>query len=260
MHIALDPSLLLTDDQGHLAVDLKAGDTVNDVAAGFFKLACPFDIVGLVETGLDLDQCGDLLAVDSRFLQGVDNSRSLVRPIQGHLDRQDVRITRGGLNQVDGGIERLIGHMDHHVVFLDPFKNMIVLNLPRDKAFISQPRQIDMSEQFKQESQIEIALDLGHLILIEMQPLAQHRTQLSAAARLSLQINRLGEGPFLHLVIDGLEDIGRQLLVAFDLTIPDNAKQGILRDPITLEKVRQVCSQNIFDKDEVVLVARGRQA
>jgi hypothetical protein len=76
-------------------VGLEADQAVDDVRTGPLQLAGPDDVGFLVEAGLDLDQHDDLLAALRRADQRLDDRRIARRPVQGHLDGQDVGIVGG---------------------------------------------------------------------------------------------------------------------------------------------------------------------
>ena len=69
MRVATKTALFLTDNEAGLAVRLQASEAVDDVGASLFELTCPFDVIQLVETGTEFDQCRDLLAVASGFFE-----------------------------------------------------------------------------------------------------------------------------------------------------------------------------------------------
>ena len=54
----------------------QSRQAVYDMAARFFQLLCPVDVVFLIKTCLQLDQNGDLLAVFRRFHQGGNDGRA----------------------------------------------------------------------------------------------------------------------------------------------------------------------------------------
>lgn len=88
---------------------LQAHQAVDDVAAGLLQLAGPLDVGGLVEAGLDLHQDEDLLAGLGRLDERVDYGGVAGRPVQRLLDREDVRIGGGLLQErLHGGGEGVV--------------------------------------------------------------------------------------------------------------------------------------------------------
>ena len=83
----------------------EAGNAVDHVHAGVFQAAGPVDVAGFVETGLQLDQRRDFLAVLGRPAQCPDDRRIAAGAIQRLLDGQDLRIFGRLLDQAHDGIE-----------------------------------------------------------------------------------------------------------------------------------------------------------
>ena len=107
--VAAQGLALLADHQRQLAVGLQADQAVDDVAAGLLQLARPLDVGLLVEAGLDLDEDEDLLAGLGGVDQRVDDRGVAGGPVQRLLDREDVRVGGGLLQEgLDGGGERVV--------------------------------------------------------------------------------------------------------------------------------------------------------
>ena len=92
MNVALNPARLLTDDETELGVRLQIGEAVHHVDAMRLQPLGPQDVVPLVESRLQFNEDGDLLA---RFGCG-DEQRNERRiradAVQRHLDRCHMRI------------------------------------------------------------------------------------------------------------------------------------------------------------------------
>ena len=86
---------LAADDEGHLRMRLQPDEPVHDVGAGLLELAGPDDVRLLVEAGLDLDEDDDLLAALGGADQVADDRRVARRPVERHLDREDLGIVDG---------------------------------------------------------------------------------------------------------------------------------------------------------------------
>ncbi len=94
-------------------------EAVDDMHALVFERPRPLDVALLVETRLELDQHGDLLAVAGRVEQGGDDRRVATDAVERHLDGQDVGVAGGAFEPVDDRLERFVGTVDEDVVLAD---------------------------------------------------------------------------------------------------------------------------------------------
>ena len=116
VRVAADALGLVTDDERELAVGLQPDEPVHDMAAGLLQLPRPLDVGLLVEAGLDLDDDQHLLARLRGVDEGVDDRGVAGGPVEGLLDREDVRVRRGLLDEpLHGGRERVVGVVQEHV-------------------------------------------------------------------------------------------------------------------------------------------------
>ena len=90
--------------------------------AGLLHLAGPGDIIGLIEAGFQLDQDCDLLFVAGGGDEGVQEGGIPAGPIQGHLDREDLRINGSLFQKRDDGLKTFVGVMQENVVLADCLK------------------------------------------------------------------------------------------------------------------------------------------
>lgn len=90
VQVAADAVFLAADNERDFAVGLEAGQTVNDVAAGFFKLLCPVDVVFFVKARFQLDKHRDLFAVFGGFDERRDDGRVAADAVESLLDGEYV--------------------------------------------------------------------------------------------------------------------------------------------------------------------------
>ena len=95
VNVAPQAASLFADDQGGLGVGLESGDAEGDVSADALELGGPVQVAFLVETGLDLHDAGDLLALLGGADQRLDEGRIVADAIGGHLDRHGLRVVGG---------------------------------------------------------------------------------------------------------------------------------------------------------------------
>ena len=118
--VAAQPGALATDDERGLGVRLEPDQPVHDVRPGTLELARPDDVRLFVEACLDLDQDDDLLAALGGPDQRLDDGGVAGRPVEGLLDRQDVRVVGGlGDEPLDRRGEGLVRVMDQDVAGAD---------------------------------------------------------------------------------------------------------------------------------------------
>ena len=96
-------------------MSLEAEHAVDDLRACVFELLRPVDVRLFVEAREQLDDDGDLLPAARRVEQRFHQHRVDARAIHGLLDRNDVRVLRGAPDEIDDGLERLVGMVQQHV-------------------------------------------------------------------------------------------------------------------------------------------------
>ena len=105
--------------QADLGVGLQRDEAIDHLHAGPFQIARPFDVGGLVEARLELDQRGDRLARLRRLDQGADDGAVLAGAIKRLLDRHHIGIGRGLAQELHHRVEAFEGMMDDQVLFAD---------------------------------------------------------------------------------------------------------------------------------------------
>jgi len=110
------PRLLAAHHEGCLGVHLEAGQAVDHDGARLLEAGGPGDVALLVEAGLHLDEDGYLLAVARRPREGPHDGRVARGAVEGHLDREDGRVHGGLVEEVDDGIEGLVGKVEELVL------------------------------------------------------------------------------------------------------------------------------------------------
>ena len=114
---------LAANDQRDLGVGLESQQPVDDVDPCVFQGPCPLDVALFVETRLELDQHGHLLAVAHRLQQCFHHRRVAAHAVEGLLDGQHVRISGGRLQEVQDRGERIVGMVQEDVLAPDGGKD-----------------------------------------------------------------------------------------------------------------------------------------
>jgi hypothetical protein len=92
------------------------------VDAGLLHLAGPSDVIGLIEAGFQLDEDGYLFFVAGGGDEGVEEGGVPAGPIEGHLDREDLRIDGSLFEKRDDGLKTFVGMVQEDVVLADCLK------------------------------------------------------------------------------------------------------------------------------------------
>ena len=131
MNIPADSVLFHAHDQRDLAVGFESYQTVNHVAARFFKHLGPVDIVLLVKARLEFHEDGNLLSVVCRLGQSRDNGRIAADPVQGLLNCQNLRIPGRAAHKVHDRVKALVRMMKENIALSDICKNVVLIHQRR---------------------------------------------------------------------------------------------------------------------------------
>jgi len=89
------------------------------VDARLLHLAGPSDVICFIEAGFQFDEDRDLLFITGGGDEGVQEGGIPAGPIEGHLDREDLRIDSSLLEKRDDGLKTFVGMMQEDVVLAD---------------------------------------------------------------------------------------------------------------------------------------------
>ena len=127
MHVAPDAPGLGADHERDLGMDFISDQPVNDVDSGLLEPAGPFDVVGLVKSGAEFYDGGDLFAVIHGVHQGADDARVAPGAIESLFDGQHLRIFRGPFQKMNHAGEVLIRVMQEDVTLPDGGENVLLV-------------------------------------------------------------------------------------------------------------------------------------
>ena len=111
MNITADAVLFSSYHQGDLTVGFQTHQTIDYMSARLLQHLRPDDIVLLIETGLQLHQNRNLLAVLCRLGQSCDDRRITADTVQCLLDSQYLRIVGRVLYKLHHRIKGLVRMM-----------------------------------------------------------------------------------------------------------------------------------------------------
>ena len=193
VHVVAHPVALAADDQDALDVGLQARDPVDHVHARLLQLLRPPDVRALVEAGLELDQADRLLAALGGVDQPRDEGRVGAGPVDGLLDRQDLRVGDRLLDEVlDRARERVVGVMDEDVARPDRGEHVVLLvGLADEQARRGHRRERRVTQllvpgnadDVPEVGEIEQAVDLVDLVVVDLQRRDQLLAQRAGSSR-----------------------------------------------------------------------------
>src|SRR5262249_31764338 len=139
------------DNERTLAVSLQTENAIDDVYACLVELASPFDVVLLIETRLQFDQCGHLLSLFTRANQRRRNRRIRTSAIETDLDRQYVRIVYRLVDESGDAVVSVVRVMKQAIALANRVEDRVVLFVPgrnrRFKRSVFQVRPVDVIER-----------------------------------------------------------------------------------------------------------------
>ena len=101
MAVAAQTVRFAAHDHRHLAVGLESDDAVHDVRAGFLQAVGELDVCFFVESRAKLDDHRDVFAGLRGGNQRVHDRRFVACAVQGLLDGEHSRISRGAAQEVE---------------------------------------------------------------------------------------------------------------------------------------------------------------
>lgn len=90
--------------------------------AGLLHFAGPGDVIGFIEAGFQLDENRNLLFVAGGGDEGVEEGGVPAGSVEGHLDREDLRIDGSLFEKRNDGLKTFVGMMQENVVLADCLK------------------------------------------------------------------------------------------------------------------------------------------
>ena len=245
---------------------LQAEHAIGDMDTGLFQSAGPPDVGGLVETGLQLDDDGDLFAVAGGLDEMIDDVGVRRCPIQGHLDGVDLGILRRLADEPDNrGYERLVRVMEQDRAVLADDVEDVVPVLQHDVG----DRLVGLLVQFGNTELAELH-QVAHpdhhvglvnvVLLVEAQLGGQHSPMMGVDAGFGLETDDRSEFAFAKLGLDHRDKIIGLFLVPLRVGIAGDPEQLDRRNLHSREKVAEAVSHHVFEHDEMVVGANPQES
>src|SRR5581483_6732200 len=238
MGVVAERAALAPDDEAELAVGLVADQAVDHVDPGLLELAGPLDVVGFVETCLQLHQRGDLLAVARGFDQGADNGRVAAGAVKRLLDGEDLGVARGLLGKFDHRGEGVVGMVQKDVLTAEGIEDVGNMAQGRDvnrgERGVLQIGPVDVIKA-EQPHEVEGPVEAKNVFMGETEVVAQRIKNDVVHPVFDLQTDGGAAAEVAQLFLDFLEKVLRLLLVDVEI--------AVARDPEGMRAVHDVAGE-----------------
>ena len=243
----------LAGDEGQLGVHLIILEAVDDGAAGAFQLLGPVDVVLLVKAGAQLHQRYHFLAVFGCFHQRLHDLGLPRHAVEGHLDRDDVRVLCGLFEHGDKGADGLVRVAEQHVMLLYLSGQIIIRRRQHGACGGIEQRRVPLglhaAGKLEEEAQVQRAL-------LQKYPLAG---QLQTAAQQPLHLRCRGGGdlqPDSRQLAAAPEQLGHDLTIInivihhalfyVDICVAGDPEQTFLLNRILAEDAGRIVQHQLF--------------
>ena len=257
--VAAQARPLAAHDEGGLRVGLEADQAVHDVGAGLLELARPDDVRLLVEAGLDLDQDDDLLAPLGGPDEVAHDRRVAARPVERHLDRQDLGVVRGlGDEALDARGEALVRVVDEEVAGPDRAEHvgrLVVVERHEPARHDRRPARrlqvlpIEVRE-LGDAGEVEHPADLVAVVLREADAAQEDVPGRGRHRALDLEADGLAEAAPAKLLLDGEQEVVRLVLLDRQVGVAGDPEEVRLEDLHAAEQEVQVGLDDLVEQDE----------
>ena len=229
VHVTADLVLLAPDDERDLAMGLQADDAVDHVDARLLERLRPLDVLLLVEPRLQLHEHRDLLAVFRRADERGKDRRVRVRPVQGHLDRDRLRVGGRALDHLGDGRERVVRVVEEDVAGADRRKDRGV-GLVEDGGYGGREGRILQLAPVEARERHEVAsaegpVHLVDLVLGDLELLLEELSHALGRLRGDLETHDRAESAAPHLLLDRREEVGGLVLLDLDVRVARHAEE-----------------------------------
>ena len=230
VHVAADSLGLAADDQRRLAVGLEPDHPVDHVHAGLLQRAGPHDVVLLVEPGLELHQRGDLLAVLGRAFESPDDRASAAGAVERLLDRQHLGVLGGPLDEVHHRAERLEGMVDQDVLGADQVEHVggggKRRRHDRHQGLVLQIAEPLHPGERHEPGDVHRPGHPVHVAGLEIEGRNQHLDKALVRRLGDLQPHRVSPHPLAQVLLDGLEQVFRVVLIEGQVGVAGNPEDA----------------------------------
>ena len=216
-----------------------------ELDAGLLQLARPFDVAPLVEARLQLDEADRLFALLGAVDEGRKQGAVVGSAIHRSLHRDHVGVRCGGRGEgLETRPERLVWLVHEHVGTSDLVEDARGLQhacearrCDRDPRLVLQVGPVE-TRQLHEVGEVEQALDLVDLVLLDVEALAQALQHPGRGRGGDLDPDDVAEAPLSQLELDCLEEVVG-VVGELEVGVPRDAEQRPLGDLHPREERRQ---------------------
>ncbi|MNM97035.1 hypothetical protein D3C81_1095310 [compost metagenome] len=210
--LGLRTGCLAPHDQQHLGVALVAHHAVDHVGAGGLEPLCPVDVGLLVEARQQLHHHRDFLAIACGGHQRFHDRRLVAGAVHGLLDRHDIRVGRGELQQVEHGGEALVRMVQEHILLADHVEHaqsgLERLDRRRHVRRVFEGRAVDQIGNLHQPHQVHRAAHAVQVLLGQARFQQQPARERGRSIGRHLEPHRIAEMPGRQLALERLAQVG----------------------------------------------------
>ena len=260
MDVAAQALALATDDEAAFAMGFVADQAVHHMDARLLELARPVNVVGLVEPCLQLDERGDLFSVEGSIHQRAHDRGVAAGAVEGLLDGKDLRVAGGLFDEIDDGVEGIVGVVEQDLVFADMIEN---------RASLAQGRQFGGGERrvfeigavgqlvkAHQPEQVEGPLQPEGVVVGEIEITAEDVEEFLGDTGFDLEPDGGAAAEIAQLLLDFFEQVVGFLVVDVEIAVARHAKRMGTVDRVAGEK-RVGAKLDDFAEKNVALRALG---
>ena len=247
-----------------LGVRLQFDEAVNHLHAGAFEIARPSDVGLFVEPRLEFDERRDRLARLRRFGKRPHDRRVVGGAVERLLDRDDVRIARGLLQELHDDVERFIGMMNDQVLLPDRGEHIAAViahafGMARNVGHEFEVGPVEPC-QLRQLVHGQDAIHQQHFVVRGRQRPLHECTQLGRHRRFDFKAD---DGAATATFQGGFEQANQIFRLFLDLQfgVPDDAERALPLDGVAGEQPVDEQAGGAFKRDQPdgVVLARRRQ-
>ena len=233
---------------------LQAADAVDHVGARILEPSGPADVRGLVEARGQFDHHRHLLSALRRGHERLHHLRVGSGTIEGLLDGEDLGVGRGLLDEVEDGLERLVGMVKEHIATGEHGEEIRRVGgnqaQLRPLARVAVGIENGKIENLEEQSQVEGAADAVDERLGPGKSRHELREQGFRDLRVDVEPDHLRPATAADLVLHlGQEVVAAAFIVDVEFGVPQHAERGHVAHGLSGEERRELREHDGFESD-----------
>ena len=253
MYISADACLFPSYHKRDLTVSLQSYQTVDNMAACFFKHFRPYNVVFLIESCFQFNQHGNLFAIFGSLCERRNYRGMTADTIQSLLDCKYAWILRRLTDKIHNRIKTHIWMMQEYIAFTNHFKNIfVILELRNRCRCIFRALVLIKSVQtvnFHQHSQIQRSRNIINVCIFDLEFFFQNVQQTFIHLFFCFKTNHLAPLAFLELFLNFYQKIFCLILINRKICISHDSVRMCADHIIAQEKFADVSFNNLFEKN-----------